>query len=82
MGPTGGDIDRLLRGGSWGYRASNVRAAFRIWDRPDQRFDVFGFRCARGQGPELSLPLLRRGGAGRTAQRPAGKPLGPKKRKK
>jgi formylglycine-generating enzyme required for sulfatase activity len=50
MGPTEGGVDRLLRGGSWGYRASNVRAAFRIWDRPDKQFDVFGFRCARGQG--------------------------------
>lgn len=44
------DADRVLRGGSWGSHARNVRAAFRSHDPPHYRDDDIGFRCARVQG--------------------------------
>ena len=37
---------RVLRGGSWNYGASNVRASNR-WSIPDYRIVDVGFRCAR-----------------------------------
>jgi formylglycine-generating enzyme required for sulfatase activity len=40
---------RVIRGGSWGGGARNVRAACRRWDEPGDRLDSLGFRCARGQ---------------------------------
>jgi serine/threonine-protein kinase len=39
---------KVLRGGSWGYIADNVRSATRDGINPDNRFDCRGFRCARG----------------------------------
>ncbi len=44
-----GSADRVLRGGSWGYEARDVRAACRDRDRPSYRGDDLGFRCARVQ---------------------------------
>jgi formylglycine-generating enzyme required for sulfatase activity len=45
-GPSSGDY-HVLRGGSWDNVASDVRAAIRNWNYPDNRFDYLGFRCAR-----------------------------------
>ncbi|MFO1424070.1 MAG: formylglycine-generating enzyme family protein [Candidatus Competibacteraceae bacterium] len=50
MYPTGSldtGADRVLRGGSWGNVARNVRAAFRYVGHPDGHGDDIGFRCAR-----------------------------------
>ncbi|MCP5197406.1 MAG: SUMF1/EgtB/PvdO family nonheme iron enzyme [Gammaproteobacteria bacterium] len=41
------DANRVLRGGSWNNHARNVRAAYRNHNRPDNRNDNLGFRCAR-----------------------------------
>jgi formylglycine-generating enzyme required for sulfatase activity len=46
QGPASG-TDRVLRGGSWFYSAYTVRVASRYWDSPDNRYDRYGFRCAR-----------------------------------
>ena len=35
---------RVRRGGSWSYHASHCRAAYRDWNRPDDRGWIFGFR--------------------------------------
>jgi len=40
---------RILRGGSWGNVARNVRAASRDRLDPGDRYDRLGFRCARVQ---------------------------------
>ena len=40
---------RVLRGGSWNEHARNVRAACRCLSAPQNRFDVYGFRCVRVQ---------------------------------
>jgi len=41
--------NRVLRGGSWGNVAGNVRAAFRYQGGPDGHGPDIGFRCARVQ---------------------------------
>lgn len=41
--------NRVLRGGSWGNVASNVRAAFRYQGGPNGHGPDIGFRCARAQ---------------------------------
>ncbi len=41
--------DRVVRGGSWGGYARNVRAAYRSQRGPGLRRDYLGFRCARVQ---------------------------------
>lgn len=40
---------RVMRGGSWytDIYSDYVRAAARSYDKPDIRFDILGFRCAR-----------------------------------
>jgi formylglycine-generating enzyme required for sulfatase activity len=38
---------RLVRGGSWGYPAADLRAARRLWGTLTTRYDYLGFRCAR-----------------------------------
>ncbi len=35
---------RVLRGGSWRYRVSYMRCAFRGWNRPGSRYYLLGFR--------------------------------------
>jgi formylglycine-generating enzyme required for sulfatase activity len=47
--------DRVLRGGSWGNDAGNVRSAVRIRFDPGHRDGIIGLRCAefRGQEPEM-----------------------------
>jgi formylglycine-generating enzyme required for sulfatase activity len=44
------DADRVLRGGSWYHHARNVRAAYRLTNHPDNRYNDIGFRCARVRG--------------------------------
>jgi len=41
------DADRVFRGGSWGFTASNLCSARRYGDSPDHCGDVLGFRVAR-----------------------------------
>ena len=43
---------RVLRGGSFGYDASSVRAVSRLRDAPDYRDSLYGFRVALA--PHLS----------------------------
>jgi len=43
VGPATGD-ERVLRGASWVSDAVDLRAAFRNWSTPDDRFEVYGFR--------------------------------------
>jgi formylglycine-generating enzyme required for sulfatase activity/predicted Ser/Thr protein kinase len=38
---------RVARGGSWGYRSFDARAALRLELIPSGRYDDLGFRCAR-----------------------------------
>ncbi len=45
-----GDAERVTRGGSWNFDASNVRAASRWGEPPEYRHAVLGFRCARPLG--------------------------------
>ncbi len=42
-GPKTGSY-RVLRGGGWHYGAQDCRSAYRSADRPDGRYDPFGFR--------------------------------------
>jgi len=46
-GPQEGEL-RVLRGGAWFSSPGIVRSAARDWYLPDYRYDIFGFRCARG----------------------------------
>ena len=46
LGPLGGSA-RILRGGSWGYNAVNLRSADRYGDGPGSRSDFVGFRLVR-----------------------------------
>ena len=41
--------NRVLRGGTWGNNARDMRAASRIAFHPDYCFDIMGFRCVRVQ---------------------------------
>ena len=42
---------RVYRGGGWSFSAVNCRSAVRLWDSPNERFDIVGFR--------IVLPSLR-----------------------
>jgi formylglycine-generating enzyme required for sulfatase activity len=48
--PTGPDTgsSRLLRGGSWGTTATDLRCAYRFNYSPSSTYIFYGFRCARG----------------------------------
>jgi formylglycine-generating enzyme required for sulfatase activity len=46
-GPSSG-ADRVLRGGSWGNSAADVRSACRSVNTPSRRSNYFGFRLVRG----------------------------------
>lgn len=50
MGSLEAGAGRVLRGGSWFHLARSVRAAVRLADHPDFRYDRIGFRCARVRG--------------------------------
>ena len=50
VGPDAGG-HRVLRGGGWFSDGGHVRSAYRLAARPSPRYDDFGFRLARGQGP-------------------------------
>jgi formylglycine-generating enzyme len=41
------ESDKVLRGGGWGSRAGDCRAAVRVDDPPQKAFDNLGFRLAR-----------------------------------
>lgn len=47
VGPPAGDR-RVLRGGSFNFRAVFLRSAVRIGSGPENRYLNYGFRCARG----------------------------------
>ncbi len=47
IGPPTGE-ERVLRGGAFSNSAVNLRSALRIRVRAENRFNNFGFRCARG----------------------------------
>jgi len=51
--PRGPDVgaSRVVRGGGWVSIARYVRAAYRGWDHPADRYGNLGLRLARGQGP-------------------------------
>jgi formylglycine-generating enzyme required for sulfatase activity len=45
----GGDCRwRVVRGGAWNYAPTDLRAAFRYWNEPNNRSSVQGFRIVRG----------------------------------
>jgi formylglycine-generating enzyme required for sulfatase activity len=48
--PRGPDFGaaKVLRGGSWYHQPPNLRSSLRTHFWPDNRFDDFGFRCAKG----------------------------------
>ena len=47
--PPGSDADRVVRGGSWNFKARNCRCATRLRVQPGVRDSDLGFRCARVQ---------------------------------
>ncbi|MBR0237028.1 MAG: SUMF1/EgtB/PvdO family nonheme iron enzyme [Thermoguttaceae bacterium] len=47
-GPSSGSV-RVIRGGSWCYIARFCRSAIRYSSAPDNRDDLLGFRCVKGQ---------------------------------
>lgn len=50
----GNEVRRVLRGGAFGSNENVVRCAARIWNHPDDRNLVLGFRvCA---SPQRSFP--------------------------
>jgi formylglycine-generating enzyme required for sulfatase activity len=51
VGPESGE-GRVLRGGSWSDVGRDARSAQRIDYTPDHRFNVIGFRLARGQSSQ------------------------------
>jgi formylglycine-generating enzyme required for sulfatase activity len=44
-GPNSGD-GRVLRGGSWNHNLQDIHASMRLWSKPYEAIDNFGFRCA------------------------------------
>jgi formylglycine-generating enzyme required for sulfatase activity len=48
--------ERVVRGGSWGYRARSCRAAFRGRDLPDGDWPLNGLRLSAGQELEAAEP--------------------------
>jgi formylglycine-generating enzyme required for sulfatase activity len=48
IGATEGKF-RVLRGGSWVINAGGVRSAYRDYDPPNYRYNLYGFRFALGQ---------------------------------
>lgn len=38
---------RVLRGGSWSFKASDIRSTYRYWSPPDFRYFTYGFRLAQ-----------------------------------
>jgi len=46
QGPRRGE-GRVVRGGCWFVGSRVLRAAYRYWDVPEDRYDVQSFRCAR-----------------------------------
>jgi formylglycine-generating enzyme required for sulfatase activity len=50
----GGDVLRVVRGGSCYFRPVNARCALRSWDLPDSRFGYLGFRVVLRSSPVSS----------------------------
>jgi len=62
------DTPRLLRGGSWGFIPGGCRSACRDHGRPDDAFDIVGFRVIclpREVAPPRIMPLRGGSWAGR-----------------
>ena len=49
VGPLGPGAGRVIRGGSWNFKARICRCAYRDNGHPGNRDDSLGFRCARAQ---------------------------------
>ena len=47
LGKVGDSSGRVLRGGSFGSSATNVRSASRLTNRPDDENNIYGFRISR-----------------------------------
>ena len=60
----------VLRGGSWNNESTNVRAANRNRNNPDNRNDNNGFRCARPLSNGLAAARMLP--AGLLSELPAG----------
>ena len=65
----GGAASRVIRGGSWGSVARNVRAACRNPLAPTIRGDSLGFRCARVQSDSAAGSVERRAGRSKRRER-------------
>ena len=47
----GGEVLRVVRGGSWSDHRDYARCAYRDWLRPDNRGDLLGFRVVLRSAP-------------------------------
>ena len=71
-GPPDASADRVIRGGSWRSRARLVRAAYRLWDSPDDRGATWAFAAEFASSSQTRGRRVRgvqsgrsQGGAGR-----------------
>jgi formylglycine-generating enzyme required for sulfatase activity len=79
IGPSAGS-NRVIRGGSWLYFASNCRSAYRHHDTPSAYRNSFGFRCVCVLDVPSAAPAttaVRRTTAPSVSPAPAIKPVGP-----
>jgi hypothetical protein len=54
-----GQVNKVLRGGSWNNNENNVRAATRNDNTPDNRNNNIGFRCVGVPGALLDGQVRR-----------------------
>ena len=68
---------RVVRGGSWGDHARDVRAACRLFIHPGYRYDYVGFRCVRVHASDKgSGAPIDRGDAQQAERRAAVRSMG------